>query len=62
MLRQGVGLGKEEGGSEGEGTEETGNSLTDSQASAPSEFDISSTEVEQALKTQGKPCPSVLSR
>ena len=39
-----------------EGRREIGDSVRDSQASAPSEFDISSTEVEQALRTQGKTC------
>ena len=63
MLRRSGGLAKEdverggsvEGGVMGEeGRRET---ATDSQASAPSEFDISSTEVEQALRTQGKHAP-----
>ena len=65
MLRQSGGLVKEdverggsvEGGVVGEeGRREIGDSVRDSQASAPSEFDISSTEVEQALRTQGKTC------
>lgn len=31
-----------------------GESMTDSEASAPSEFDISSTEVDRLLESQGK--------